>query len=153
MIIAKAVIPNQYWILCDDKGKVGNIEADPAGGFQLRINNEVQRFKTINTIKRKIPIDFQNIERSKIKSSGDQVYGYPTTGKPYNAIYDVRHQVPLWTREERSKSWYAAGWYRVKQGRNWTVEECPKLIMLERYQYQGPFHTEAEARAHEPTHQ
>lgn len=153
MIIAKAVIPNQYWILRDDHGKIGNIEADPSGGFQVRINNEIQKFQTINKLKRRFPIDFQTIKRSKIKSKENQVSGYHTTGTPYNAIYDVKHQVPLWTKEERSKSWYAAGWYRIKQGRNWTIEECPKLIMLERYQYQGPFFTKDEANNHEPAHQ
>lgn len=153
MIIAKAVIPNQYWILRDDSGKVGNIEADPSGGFQVRIKNRVEKFRTIGNLKKKVGIDFQNIERSRQRSSKNEVYGYPTTGRPFNAIYDVRHQVPLWTREERSKSWYAAGWYLVKQGRRWTVEECPKLIMLDRYKYQGPFHSEQEARAHEPAHQ
>jgi len=40
----------------------------------------------------------------------------------------------------------AAGWYRVRSGRNWQVVECPKLIMLERYQYQGPYMTEKEAQ-------
>jgi hypothetical protein len=153
MIVAKAVIPNQYWILKQDDRKVGNIEADPSGGFQVKINNQVERFKTIRTIKQRVAIDFEPVVKPRTRVTGNEVNGYPTTSKPYNAIYDVRHQVPLWTREERSKSWYAAGWYRVKQGRHWTIEECPKLIMLERYEYQGPFHTEAEARAHEPAHQ
>ena len=153
MIVAKAVIPNQYWILRKDDRKVGNIEADPSGGFQVRIYNQVERYKTIRTLKQRVNIDFEPVAKSRPKVLGNEVNGYHTTSKPYNAIYDVKHQVPLWTREERSKSWYAAGWYRVKQGRTWTVEECPKLIMLERYEYQGPFLTEAEARANEPTHQ
>ena len=153
MIVAKAVIPNQYWILRKDDRKVGNIEADPSGGFQVRINNQVEKYKTIRILKQRVPIDFEPVTKPRARVSGNEVNGYHTTSKPYNAIYDVKHQVPLWTREERSKSWYAAGWYRVKQGRTWTVEECPKLIMLERYQYQGPFLTEAEARANEPTHQ
>ena len=153
MIIAKAVIPNQYWILRDDSGKVGNIEADPSGGFQVRINDQIQRFKTIGTLKKKVPIDFQSVERTKHRTTGNEVYGYPTTSKPFNAIYDVRHQVPLWTRDARSKSWYAAGWYLVRQGRRWTLEECPKLIMLERYEYQGPFYSSEEAKSHEPAHQ
>ena len=153
MIIAKAVIPNQYWILRDDSGKVGNIEADPSGGFQVRINNQVQRFRNIGTLKKKVPIDFQNVQKQPVPASDNSVHGFHTTSRPFNAIYDVKHQVPLWTREARSKSWYAAGWYLVRQGRRWTVEECPKLIMLERYQYQGPFLTEEEARTHEPSHQ
>lgn len=145
MIVAKAVIPDQYWILREDDRKIGNIEAEP-GGFAVKINNQVRRFKSITTIKKNVNINFEVTKRPKKPKPGNEVYGYHTTHRPYNAIYDVRHQVPLWTRESRSKSWLAAGWYRVKQGRHWEVVECPKLILLERYQYQGPFRTEQEAQ-------
>lgn len=144
MIVAKAVIPNQYWILRQDDRKIGNIEAE-AGGFAVKINNQVRKFKSITTIKKNVDINFENIKQSKKVQPGNEIYGYPTTHIPYNAIYDVKHQVPLWTREARSKSWLAAGWYRVKQGRHWDVVECPKLIVLERYPYQGPYRTRAEA--------
>lgn len=146
MIVAKAVIPNQYWILKQDDRKVGNIEAGP-DGFQVKINNEVQKYKTLNKIQQRVAIDFQPIIRSQPKVDANEVNGFPTTSKPYNAIYDVRHQIPLWTRDSRSKSWYAAGWYLIKQGRNWTTINCPKLIILERYKYQGPFCSEDEAKA------
>lgn len=145
MIIAKPVIPNQYWILRDNDRKIGNIEADPSGGFQVKINNRVEKFKTITTIKKKVDINFEPLQKKKQEPISNSVNGYHTTHRPYNAIYDVKHQVPLWTREPRSRSWYAAGWYRVQQGRNWIVIECPKLIMLERYDYQGPFHTQQAA--------
>jgi len=72
---------------------------------------------------------------------------------PNNGVFDVPHQVPLWTREPRSKSWYAAGWYLMRQGRGWITEFCPKMIMLNRNEFVGPFHSEQEAQAHEPTHQ
>jgi hypothetical protein len=147
MIVAKAVVPGQYWILREDDRKVGNIEADPQG-FRVRINDEVKTFKTINTIRKHVQVEFEPQTNSKKSASTkNSVYGYETTGRPYNSVYDVKHQVPLWTRDARSKSWYAAGWYLIKQGRNWVVENCPKLIMLERYEYQGPFHSEKEAEA------
>lgn len=145
MIVAKAVIPDQYWILREDDRKIGNIEAE-AGGFAVKINNQVRRFKSITTIKKNVDISFEPQKQSKKPDLSNEIYGYHTTHRPYNAIYDVRHQVPLWTRESRSKSWLAAGWYRVKQGRHWDIVECPKLILLERYPYQGPFRTEQEAR-------
>jgi hypothetical protein len=152
MIVAKAVIPNQYWILKQDDRKIGNIESAP-GGFQVRINDRIEVFKNINTIKRRINIDFEPAVRKVAREATDSVYGYPTTHTPHNAVYDVRHQVPLYTREPRSKSWYAAGWFRIRQGRSWSVTECPKLITLERYQYQGPFRSREEAEANELAHQ
>jgi len=146
MIVAKPVVPDQYWILRDGDVKIGNIQAEP-GGFSVRIHDHVQKFKNLPTIKRKVAIDFERSPK-KVRENPDtnEIYGYPTTHRPFNAIYDVRHQVPLWTKESRSKSWLAAGWYRVKQGRTWTVVECPKLIMLERYPYQGPFRSQQEAQ-------
>lgn len=144
MIVAKPVIPNQFWILKDGDIKVGNIEAGPKG-FSVKINNQIQSFKSINTIKQKANINFEPMAEKTKSKPKNLVHGYSTKGKPYNSIFDVKHQVPLWTTEPRSKSWYAAGWYRIKQGRNWDVVFCPKLITLQRYPYYGPFYTEGNA--------
>jgi len=144
MIIAKPVIPNQFWILKDGDHKVGNIEAGP-NGFSVKIGNQIQSYKTISTIKQKVAISFEPTVKNTKDNSVNTAHGFPTNGHPYNAIFDVKHQVPLWTQEPRSKSWYAAGWYQVKQGRSWTTEFCPKLITLQRYPYRGPFHTEEQA--------
>jgi uncharacterized membrane protein YfhO len=144
MIVAKTVVPNQYWILQQDNQKIGNIEAGP-GGFSVKINNQVQSFKSINTIKQKVAIDFEIVSNKKPRVSSNSVHGYSTSSRAFNAIYDVKHQVPLWTKEVRSKSWYAAGWYQLKQGREWEIVFCPKLITLQRYPYHGPFYTEEQA--------
>ena len=145
MLQAKPVIPNQYWILRDEVGKVGNIEATDSG-VQIRINNQIEVFKNLSVLKRRVKIDFESLPKVAVKRPVDnQVNGYPTTGPAYNGIFDVKHQVPLWTREPRSKSWYAAGWYAVRHGKRWQIAECPKLIALERYEYRGPFHTREEA--------
>lgn len=146
MIIAKTVIPNQFWILRHNDKKIGNIESGP-GGFQVRINNTVQQYPTIGTLKRDINIQFETVVTTTRPKTLKEVNGYHTTTRPYNAIYVLKHQVPLWTKEPRSKSWYAAGWYLVKQGRSWETVECPKLIMLNRYEYRGPFVSEAEAKS------
>lgn len=146
MLLAKAVIPNQFWILKQDDRKVGNIEVIP-GGVQIRINNQVEQFKNIRSLKQRVKIDWQAAPRQARPVLTNAVYGYPTTSQPHNGIFNVKYQVPLWTKESRSKSWYAAGWYRIRHGRTWSVEQCPKLIVLERYEYQGPFHTEQEARS------
>jgi len=144
MIVAKPVVPNQFWILKENDRKVGNIEAGP-DGFSVKINDQVQSYKSINTLKKKVSIDFEPAVKKQKSTSADLVHGYSTKGRAYNAIFDVKHQVPLWTKEPRSKSWYAAGWYRVKQGRNWETVFCPKLITLQRYPYSGPFYTEDKA--------
>ena len=152
MLLAKPVIPNQYWILRDEDRKVGNIEAT-AEGLQVKINNQVETFRDLRVLKQRVKVSFEPAPRSRVAERTEhEVNGYHTTGHPYNAIFDVKHQVPLWTREPRSKSWYAAGWYAVRHGRRWQIAECPKLIALERYEYRGPFHTREEAE-HAATHQ
>ena len=152
MIVAKAIIPNQYWILQQDDRKIGNIEA-AADGFNVVINGSQQKFKTLRTIRNRVAIDFHDLPRSRCPSPENSVLGYPTDNVPYNGVFDVPHRVPLWTREPRSKSWYAAGWYLVRHGRAWHAEFCPKMIMLNRNEFLGPFHSKQEAQAHEPTHQ
>ena len=88
MIVAKTVIPNQYWILRQGDTKVGNIEAGP-DGFQIKINNVVQQYKSIKTLKQKVQIDFEPVEKKAAPLVDNEVHGFPTTGRPYNAIYDV----------------------------------------------------------------
>ena len=144
MIVAKPVIPNQFWILKDGEAKVGNIESGP-NGFAVKIGDNVQSYKNLNVIKQKVSIEFEPTVKKSRVPTGNTVHDYPTIDHPYNAIYDVKHRVPLWTKEPKSKSWYAAGWYRIKQGRHWTVEFCPKLITLQRYPYSGPYLTEEQA--------
>ena len=145
MIVAKPVVPNQFWILKDGENKIGNIEAAD-DGFSVKIGDHTQRYKNINVIKQKIAIAFEPVVKRPATVSANSAHGFPTIGRAFNAVYDVKHQVPLWTRESKSKSWYAAGWFQIKQGRSWTTEFCPKLITLHRYAYRGPFYTEEQCR-------
>jgi hypothetical protein len=142
-IIAKPVIDKRYWILKQNNQKVGALEADH-DGYTMRIENQIRRFKTIPMVRKSLDISFEPAETSTpVKPR--QVYGYSTDCRTFNPIWDLKHQLPLFTKECKSKSWYAAGWYRVKQHRTWKIVQNPKLILLERYQYQGPFHTKEQA--------
>lgn len=137
MILAKPVIPNKYWILRDSEDKIGNIEAT-SSGYSVKIHDTVRYFKTIPMVKKKVAIEFEQIQRKKQKPYVTEINGYPTEGKGYNAIYDVKQRLPLYTKEAKSKSWYAAGWYMVKVGSRWVEEYCPKLLTLKRHQFIGP---------------
>jgi predicted HAD superfamily Cof-like phosphohydrolase len=61
-----------------------------------------------------------------------------TVYNPYGTSNAGCHCSP---EKTNPKSWFAAGWYRVKQHRKWKMVQHPKLITLERYDYQGPFQT------------
>jgi hypothetical protein len=144
-LVAKPVIDRQFWILQENNQKVGNIEAC-AGGYQVKINNQVAQFKTIRMATQHIDIKFEpTVKINKPQTSVTKVHGYPVTGRVYNPMWDVSQQLPVYTKTNKSKSWVAAGWYNVCKGRNWRTVQAPKLILLQRYPYQGPFHSEEEA--------
>ena len=146
MIVAKPVIDKQFWILQKDNEKVGNVEAC-AGGYQVKINNQVQQYKTIKMAEKNNGIQFLPYITSKPVSMNTdyKVYGYRTKHKAFNPVWNVQYKLPIYTTEEKSKSWLAAGWYKVKKGRNWSITQDPKLILLERYPYKGPFYNREEA--------
>ena len=145
MIVAKPVIDNQYWILKQDDEKIGNVQAVD-GGFALTIRNKVAKFKTIRMLRRQANIEFAEPEHVT-SIPKDRVHGYPTGCRTYNGMWNVQLKLPLFTKTTKSKSWFAAGWYLIKQHRSWKVLQNPKLIVLERYTYQGPFYTEEQANA------
>ena len=142
MIEAKPVIPDRYWILKQNNRKIGQIEADDSG-VTVKIQNRVAGYKTIKMASREANIEFTKLPSTKTMTN--QVHGFEVTGRVYNPVWDVKHRLPLFTRDTKSKSWYAAGWYVVKQHRAWKAVQNPKLITLQRYQYQGPFHTQQQA--------
>lgn len=145
MIVAKPVIDKQFWILQENNQKVGNIEAC-AGGYQIKINNQISQFKTIQMITRRINIKFEPLVKTALPPSVvKQVHGFPVTGRVYNPMWDVSQQLPVYTKTNKSKSWFAAGWYNVRKGRAWRTIHSPKLIVLQRYPYQGPFDSEQQA--------
>lgn len=143
MIVAKPVVADRYWILKKDNHKVGEIEA-VENGYTVKIQNTVKRYTTIKMLGREANIEFAPAEATS-ETPANQAYGYNTGTRVFNVLWDVKHRLPLFTKEDKSKSWYAAGWYRVKQHRSWKLVQNPKLITLQRYAYQGPFHTKEEA--------
>lgn len=143
MIVAKPVIDKQFWILQQDDEKIGNVEACAGGGFQVKINNVIQQYKSIKMVTQRHDIIFAPPEKIA-KKTANEVHGFPAAGRVHNPMWDVKHKLPIYTKTKKSKSWFAAGWYSVKRGRNWKVVQDPKLITLQRYAYAGPFHSKEE---------
>jgi len=145
MIVAKPVVKDQYWILKENNQKVGEIEK-ANGELKFKFKDPT-RFKTVRMNGRPTDIEFElPVERSE--SPANYVHGYEVKGAAYNPVWDVKQKLPLFTREDKSKSWFAAGWYLVRQHRNWKAVQHPKLITLQRYSYQGPYHSKEQANEH-----
>jgi hypothetical protein len=145
MIVAKPVVKDQYWILKENNQKVGEIEKTN-GELKFKFKDPT-RFKTVKMNGRPTDIEFE-IPMERSVAPANFVHGYEVKGAVYNPVWDVKQRLPLFTREDKSKSWYAAGWYLVRQHRNWKPVQHPKLITLQRYPYQGPYHSKEEANEH-----
>lgn len=137
-IRAKSVIKDKFWILQQNNKKVGSakqtnkeivikIHGSPAG-----------KFASLNDMKESGMFEFTELPKPPATISED-VHGYPTTEPAYNAVWNVKYKLPLYTQAADSKSWLAAGYYKISIGGTWIVQYCPKLIALQRNEYKGPF--------------
>ena len=144
-LIAKPVVKNQFWIVTDGKEKVGNVLAD-GSGFEVKLNGAKSHYKNTTAIKRKTNIEFENVQKAD-KTKHELPYKvYPTTGKVFNSMLDIKRKLHLFTTGPKSKCYHAAGWFMIQQGSEKTTVFCPKYIFIERYPYQGPFKTEIEMK-------
>ena len=85
-------------------------------------------------------------EPAQASNLDKEVHGFPSSVAPYNSMYDVKRKLPLFTKSEKSKSLYAAGYYIIRFEKGWVKSFCPKLITVERYEYKGPFKTSIEMK-------
>jgi hypothetical protein len=145
MITAKAVVDQNYWILTQGDAKIGAITAD-AAGYTVTIRGRRQRFADMRRLQTGLKIDLSAVP-SIPRYDHAQVHGYDTGCRVHNGMWHVKLKIPVFTKSAKSRSWYAAGWYAVQQARTWRIVRNPKLILLQRYRFQGPFHTREEAHA------
>jgi hypothetical protein len=142
-LIAKPIRKNELWVVTDGSHKVGNVEAN-ASGFQVKIGDQFSQFDSTKSIERLAHIEFQR-PLKPAKQSRPQYAIWPTTGKTYNNVFDVKRRVHLFTKTQASKCYYAAGWFRILMNDTWQTVFCPKYIFVQRYEYQGPFMSSEEA--------
>lgn len=142
-LIAKPIIKNQYWVVTDGSIKVGNVVAD-INGFDVKLNGNTIHFDNAQDLQKNTKIRFQPLKSNKTKVVMPYPE-YPTTNKTYNNIFDIKRKLHLFTKTRKSKCLHAAGWFVIKQNNTPIVSFCPKYIFIQRYQYSGPYKSEAEA--------
>lgn len=136
MLVAKPVLKNEFWILQKDQKKIGNIQSSTSG-YTVTIGSEKVIVKNIQAI-RKNQVVFEKINFKKPRSI-TEIYGYSTGCPAYNPVWDLKRKIPLFTKRKKSRCWFAAGWYRVEIQNQWYVLHNPKLIVIKRHSFQGPF--------------
>jgi len=136
---AKPVISGKYWILHADNKKVGQLEIGN-NGYTVKIKGKHDTtFKTMASLKDTNMFDFIEIKKKKHNSTA--VNGYPADTEVFNTLLDLEYNLPLFTKELDSKSWYAAGYYTILIKGKPIIEFCPKLITLQRNEFTGPYAT------------
>lgn len=144
-LVAKPILKNKFWIVEDQGNQIATIQAIDNGGFVYVDTNSRQQFSTIKLLSKQYNISFDKQNKTKYKTDNTNtehtVYGYPVSNRPWNILWDVKHQFGVFTKTNKSKSFYCAGHYIIKFNNGWVKSFCPKLITLNRYPYQGPFMT------------
>jgi hypothetical protein len=108
----------------------------------------VQIYDNKESLTKKFGKDFfiAKIVKEADNSLPNEVHGFATSAEPHNAMFDIKRKLPLFTKSPDSKSLYCAGYYVIKFEKGWVKSFCPKLITLQRYQFQGPYKTELEMK-------
>ena len=142
-LIAKPIVKDQYWVVTDGNQKVGNVTAS-GSGFNVIVNGTTKHFDNTTEIRNNTRIQFQTLKTNKTKINLPFAQ-YPTTAKIYNSILDIKRKLHLYTKTQKSKCYYAAGWFAINQSNGFESVFCPKYIFVQLYPYYGPFKTEEEA--------
>lgn len=147
-IHAKPVIDGKFWIVEEDDQKVGVLKLTEQKKYIFSSRDQITTFDNKKKLFEAFGKGFfsTTLNGTKEKAEDREVYGYPVSTAPHNPMYDVKRHLPLFTKSEKSKSVFCAGYYLLKFNKGWIKSFCPKLITIERYPYQGPFRSELEVR-------
>lgn len=139
----KEVLKNKFWIVEDKGNKIGTLSlADEK--YMLSSSTGTEFFDTKQQLGNRFSRDvsWTKLDITQKGPIERIVHSYPTSCDPYNSIFDVKRKLPLFTKSNKSKSLYCAGYYIIRFDKGWVKSFCPKLITIERYPYKGPFKTE-----------
>lgn len=127
-------------MVTNGQNKVGNVE-QTKNGYCVTLGNHQCNFDSTQTIRELVAIEFQR-PSSKHTVTKPPYAIWPTTGKTYNNVFDVKRRLHVYTKTRKSKCYHAAGWFKLKIAGEWQNVFCPKYIFVQRYAYQGPYMSE-----------
>ena len=145
---AKTILKDKYWIVEDGEKPIGTLSWSD-DRYMLSDGNGITFYENERQLKKKLGgVIFEAQAEINIpeKVIDKNVRNFPTSCTPYNAMFDVKRKLPLFTKSIKSKSLYCAGYYIIHFDKGWVKSFCPKLITIERYEYKGPFKTELEMK-------
>ena len=147
---AKTLVKDKFWIVEENGNKLGTLQKQETNGWVFLSKQKDQEiFHTQESLFQKF--GFRIFEQSNVAKTEDEiqtdnfdVHGYPRSQHPYNPMFDVQKQLPIYTKTPKSKSQFCAGYYVICFEKGWRKAYCPKMITLSRYEYKGPIKTKLE---------
>ena len=144
---AKPILDGKFWIVEDEGIRVGTLSISDDKFMLSHQTQGISFYDTKRQLEKKLGASLFEVKATILpKEEDNEVHGFPTSCQPHNPLYDVKRKLPLFTKSEKSKSLYCAGYYVIRFDKGWVKSFCPKLITIERYESNGPFKTELEMR-------
>ena len=151
MIRAKTLVKDKFWIVEQNGQKLGTLQKKDNNGwiYLNKSEKETQVYPNTESLFEKFGFnifDQQEVTREAPiqEQNSFDVHGYPVSQHPYNPMFDVQKQLPIYTKTPKSKSLFCAGYYIICFEKGWRKAYCPKMITLQRYTFKGPMKTKIE---------
>jgi len=148
---AKTLIADKFWIIEENGEKLGTLQKkDDNGWIFLGKKDKKQIYHTKESLFARFghgifSNDITVPEKPIITEESEfQVHGYPCSQQPYNPMFDVQKQLPIYSKTPKSRSLFCAGYYIINFPKGWRKAYCPKVITLQRYAFKGPIKTKIE---------
>ena len=147
---AKTLVKDKFWIVEQNGEKLGTLSRQDGNGWIfLSKKDKRQVFHTQESLFTKF--GFNIFAESDLKKPEEEipldnfdVHGFPCSQHPFNPIFNVQKQLPVYTKTPKSKSQFCAGYFIICFEKGWRKAYCPKMITLSRYNYKGPMKTKLE---------
>jgi hypothetical protein len=146
----KTIKSNDSWIIINDKDtdKIGSIVKTGENQYKIKFQG-LNKFYTKSQLLKSFgkQLFSKRLQKQSKTTTFKILCDYPTDVDHYNGMYDVKRQVPVYTKDKKSKSYYCAGHYLIKLNKGWSEMFCPKAITIQKYKFYGPFVTSQKLKA------
>ena len=147
------IVKDKFWIVEDAGIKLGLIRKTGSSDFEVIMQDAVD-IETLNLDALTLKFGSKILESKQVKKNIsveygkdiDEVESYPSKHKAFNKALDTNN-IPIYTKTEKSKVIYAAGYYGLHFTGVWRNAYCVKRDTLDTYEYIGPFKTKTQLEA------
>lgn len=147
------IVKDKFWIVEDAGIKLGLIRKTEYSHFEVIMRDsldiETLPFDALTSKYGSKILKSKQVKKIESVDYGkdlDSVNDYPTKHRAYNKSKDDKG-IPVYTKTEKSKVIYAAGYYGLHFTGVWRNAYCVKRETLDTYEYIGPFKTKTQLEA------